>query len=187
MNPDGRGRSDWLVIGVMAVLILFGSAWLAVTIHALTTNPPLLESFNAASAGPRAVENTTSEAIQRDYTHAWKSLVSALDENRADLLDEDFIGGAHQQWQSAIQSQQQNGLSRHIVDHGHQMRVTFYSLDGSSLEAVDTADLEIQYREGGKVLSTERIQARYLVLLTPAENSWKVRSLQEVTSGALRS
>jgi hypothetical protein len=59
------------------------------------------------------------------------------------------------------------------------VRVRFYSLDGSALEAVDTANLEIEYREGGKLLSTEHVQARYLVLLTPAENSWKVRILQE--------
>ncbi len=116
-------------------------------------------------------------ATTRTLGSRWSS---ALEENRADLLDENFTGGARQQWQDAIHAQQQNGLSRRIVDHGHQVRVRFYSLDGSALEAIDAADLEIEYREGGKLLSSERIQARYLVLLTPAENSWKIRILQEV-------
>ena len=63
------------------------------------------------------------------------------------------------------------------------MRVTFYSLDGSALQAIDAADLEIEYREGGKLLSSERVQARYLVLLTPAENSWKIRILAGTSAG----
>jgi hypothetical protein len=164
------------------MIILLGSTWLSLTIHALTGNAAAHQSFDSASASPRAVEETTALAIQRDYAHAWQSLTSALDENRAELLGENFTGGARQQWQDAIHAQQQNGLSRRIIDRGHQVRVTFYSLDGSALEATDTADLEIQYREGDKLLSSERVQARYLVLLTPAENSWKVRTLQEVSS-----
>jgi hypothetical protein len=151
-----------------------------VSTHAVLPAP--LESFDSAAAKPRSVEETTALAIERDYAHAWKSLASALEANRAGLLDENFTGGARQQWVEAIHLQQQNGLNRRIVDHGHKVRVTFYSLDGSSVEAVDTADLEIQYREGDKVLSSEHIQAHYLVLLTPAENSWKLRVLQEVPS-----
>lgn len=173
----------------LVLIILFGSAWIpfaspAATIHASTTNPGTLQSFDSASATPRAVEETTALAVQRDYAHAWQSLVSALEENRTELLNENFTGGARQQWQEAIHGQQQSGLSRRIVDHGHQVQVTFYSLDGSALQALDTADLEIEYRESGKLLFKERIQACYLVLLTPAENSWKVRILQEVPEGA---
>jgi hypothetical protein len=126
------------------------------------------------------VEQTSAASIQRDYGHGWQSLISALAENRADLLEENFTGVARQQWREAIHSQQRNGLSRRIVDHGHNVRVTFYSLDGSSLEAMDTAELEIQYCDGDKVLSSERVQAHYAVVLTPAENSWKIRILQEI-------
>jgi hypothetical protein len=160
------------------LMMLAGLAWLAPAIHAAPPAP--LQSFDAASAAPRPVEETTALAIQRDYAHAWQALASALENNRAGLLDENFTGSARQQWQEAIVAQQHNGLSRRIVDHGHKVRVTFYSLDGSALQAIDTADLEIQYREGSKLLAAERIQPRYLVLLTPAEDSWKVRILQEV-------
>jgi hypothetical protein len=167
-----------LRLAAMSLLILLGLIAVPATTHA---GPPApLQSFDAAGVTPRPVEDTTSQSIQRDYSHAWKSLVSALEENRGELLNENFTGTARQQWQDAIHIQQQNGLNRKIVDHGHTVRVTFYSLDGSALEATDTADLEIQYREGGKVVSTERVQAHYLVVLTPAENSWKLRMLQEV-------
>ncbi len=178
----GLGRVIAIRLATLGAIILLGCAWLSLTIHAGTTHPAALQSFDTTSATPRAVEESTALAIQRDYTHAWKSLTTALAENRAGLLDENFTGGARQQWQDAIQAQQKNGLSRRILEHGHRLRVTFYSLEGSALEAMDVADLEIEYREGDKLLSSEHIQAHYLVLLTPTENSWKVRSLQEVSS-----
>jgi hypothetical protein len=53
-------------------------------------------------------------------------------------------------------------------------------VDGSALEARDVAELQIDYLKDGQLLSSEHVQARYLVLLTPAENSWQVRSLQEL-------
>jgi hypothetical protein len=162
----------------MGLIVSFVLTSLPSTLHAAPPAP--LSSFNAAPAAPRPVEETTAAAIQRDYAHAWQSLVLALEENRADLLSENFTGGARQQWQDAIAAQRQNGLSRRIVDHGHTVQVRFYSLDGSTLEAFDTADLDIQYCEGSKVLYSERVHARYLVLLTPSESSWKIRILQEV-------
>jgi hypothetical protein len=182
-RTSGNRRSNALWLTAFGLLLLMGFAWLPATIHAAapaaSLSAPSL-SFDAGSASPRPVEEATALAIQRDYAHAWRSLVSALEDNRADLLNENFTGAARQQWQDAMHAQRENGLTRRIVDHGHTFRVTFYSLDGSALEASDTADLEIEYREGGKVLSSEHIQAHYLVLLTPAENSWKVRILQEV-------
>ena len=177
MTDRGIRRGKIALLSAVGLLLL-GFTWLPAAIHAAA--PAAALSFDAGSAAPRKVEDATALAIQRDYGHAWKSLISALEDNRADLLNENFTGGARQQWQDTIHDQRQDGLSRHIVDHGHTLRVTFYSLDGSALEASDTADLEIQYREGSNVLSTERIQAHYFVLLTPAENSWKIRIFQEV-------
>ncbi len=175
--PGYRRASVWLAALGLPILLALAS-----TTHAAPPAPVQspIQSFNIDFAVPRPVEETTALAIQRDYSQAWQSLVAALEENRAEMLDENFTGGARQQWQDAIHAQQKNGLSRRIVDHGHQVRVRFYSLDGSALEAIDTADLEIQYREGSKLLSSERIQAHYLLLLTPAESSWKVRILQEI-------
>jgi len=149
--------------------------------HVAAARPPVqLSSFDIASAVPRPVEETTALSVQRDYAHAWQSLISALESNRADLLNEDFTGGARQQWAEAISLQQRNRLSRRIEDHGHHVRVTFYSPDGSAMEATDTADFDIQYYEGTRILFSEHVRTRYLVLLTPGENSWKLRILQEV-------
>jgi hypothetical protein len=173
---DRSCRGLWLAY--ISILIVLGLAGLSSMLHAAPPAP--LSSFDSATATPRPVEERTALSIQRDYAHAWQSLVSALESNNSELLNENFTGTARQQWQQAIRDQRQNGLNRRIVDHGHKVRVTFYSLDGSALQATDTADLEIQYREGDKVLSSERVQAHYLVLLTPAETSWKLRILQEV-------
>lgn len=173
---DRFGGGLWLAY--VTILIVLGFAGLSSMLHAAPPAP--LSSFDSTAATPRPVEEKTALSIQRDYAHAWQSLASALESNNAELLNENFTGTARQQWQQAIQGQRQNGLNRHIVDHGHKVHVTFYSLDGSALEAKDTADLEIQYREGERVLSSERVQAHYLVLLTPAEADWKLRILQEV-------
>jgi hypothetical protein len=162
---------------VLALCLMFLLASLPDTIHAAS---PKSRSLDTSAAAPRPVEETTAASIERDYDHAWKSLVSALESNQPELLDENFTGTARQHWQRAIELQKQNGLNRRIVDHGHSLRVNFYSLDGSALQAEDIADLEIEYRDGSRVLSSEHIRAHYLLLLTPAENSWKVRVLEEL-------
>lgn len=162
----------------VALVLLLGVASIPATIHAASPG----RSLDTSGAAPRAVEDTTATSVERDYAHAWKSLVSALEANHAELLNENFTGSARQHWQQAIEVQKQSGLSRRIIDHGHSLHVTFYSLDGSALQAEDVADLEIEYRDGSKVLSSEHVKLRYLVLLTPAENSWKIRILEELPS-----
>jgi aminopeptidase N len=163
-----------LLNSVFAALLLIAFAALPSSVSAASL------ALDVSSAAPRQVEDTTASSIERDYAHAWSALSSALQANRAELLDENFTGAARDHWQHAIDSQRQNGLSRRIVDRGHHLRVLFYSLDGSALEAEDLADLEIEYRDGEKVLSSEHVTLRYLVLLTPAENSWKIRILEEL-------
>ncbi len=163
---------------LVALLVLLGCLFAEPAMS--ERSPQVMLSFDATSASPRRVEESTSRAIQRDYAHAWQSMTSALAENRGDLLNQDFTGTARRQLRDAVEAQKQGGLSRRIIDHGHRLRVTFYSLDGSALEADDTVDLEIQYLAGDKLLSSERIPSHYVVLLTPSENSWKVRVLQEL-------
>jgi hypothetical protein len=180
-NPRASARASSLLgfaLFAAAALALLGFFAVPRLMHAALPSP--LESFDISGAAPRAVEENTATAVERDYAHAWQSLESALETNNAGQLDAGFTGAALEHWQQAIRAQQEYGLSRRTIDHGHKVIITFYSRDGSSLEASDTADLEIQYREGGHSLSSERLQAHYLVLLTPAENSWKIRSLQEL-------
>ena len=41
---------------------------------------------------PRPLNEQTRSAAIRDYLQAWQSMREALAQNRADLLDEDFVG-----------------------------------------------------------------------------------------------
>ncbi|HEY5253418.1 MAG TPA: hypothetical protein VIJ53_02110, partial [Acidobacteriaceae bacterium] len=44
--------------------------------------------------GPRQLQDQTATAVVRDYLESWQSLGAALRQNRADLLDQDFVGTA---------------------------------------------------------------------------------------------
>lgn len=135
---------------------------------------------NAANAQPREVEDATVQAIRRDYAKAWQTLAQAMSENRADLLNASFTGIAKDKLSQAISEQTQTGLRRKYVDKGHRLEVVFYSLEGSALEVRDTAQVEIQLLDGNKVVHSEDATLRYIALMTPTENAWKVRVFQEV-------
>lgn len=173
-RPSANHRANFVARAIAALCLALGVASIPATTRAAS------RTLDASASAPRPVEDATAAAVERDYLHGWKSLTAALEANRAELLNENFTGTARQHWQQAIDLQQQSGLSRRIIDHGHSLRVTFYSLDGSALQAEDVADIEIEYRDGTKVLSSEHIHPHYLVLLTPAENSWKIRILEEL-------
>lgn len=136
-------------------------------------------TLDASQAGPREVEDQTREAIQRDYAKAWQVMAQALAENRAEVLGTGFVGIAKDKLAEAVSNQSKAGLSRKIVDHGHKVQVLFYSPEGSAIQLQDTVQLEVQYLEDGKVVHSEPITATYLAVMTPAENAWRVRILQE--------
>ena len=179
-----RERLGWflLAVGFMFVIVALG---LPQSLFGATPPPnaPKVQ-LDVSKAAPRDVEDQTKDSIVRDYGKAWQALEQALEENRPDLLSSDFAGYAQDHWLEAVKAQKAAGLSRRIADHGHHVQVIFYSPDGSAIQLRDTAQLEIQYRDRSKVLHTEKLSAQYLVLMTPAENSWKVRVLQEVPTGA---
>lgn len=166
------------ILMALSLLLLLGMASLPLHLFGATPGPTV--KIDAASAGPRQVEDQTVQAIQRDYSAAWKSLAQAVDENRADLLNANFVGSAKDQAAQLITSQKENGLHQRYVDHGHSAQVTFYSLDGSSMLVHDTAQMEIQQLDGSNVVHSEQVTVHYLALMTPAENSWKVRVLETV-------
>ena len=146
----------------------------------LAASPAAMVTIDSSGAQPRQVEDTTVTAVQRDYGRAWHMLETAIEENQAALLDSAFTGVAREKLSQAIADQQKNGLKRRYVDHGHQVRVVFYSIDGSAIQVQDAANLEIQMLDGNKVVHSEHTTVRYLALLTPAENSWKVRVIESV-------
>ena len=105
-----------------------------------------------------------------------------MEQNRTDLLDASFVGFAHDKLGNAIEEQKKNGLRRRYIDHGHKVEAVFYSYDGSAMQLKDTASVEVQLMDGNKVVATQPGTIFYMVLMTPAENSWKIRDLEAVPS-----
>ncbi len=178
-----RERLGWvlLTIGFLVVIVMLGLP--QSMFGAAPPKGPRVQ-LDTSKAGPREVEDQTKDSITRDYGKAWEALGRALEENRPDLLRSDFVGYAQDRWIQTVKAQKTAGLSRRIIDQGHHVQVIFYSPDGSAMQLRDTAQLEVQYRDGSKVVHSEKLSAQYLVLMTPAENSWKVRVLQEIPTGA---
>jgi len=64
------------------------------------------------------------------------------------------------------------------VDRGHKVEAIFYSLDGSAMELHDQAILETQILDGNTVIHSDRAAIQYYVVMTGAEDRWKVRVLE---------
>jgi len=136
--------------------------------------------LNADNVTGKQLEDLTKKAVARDYAKAWGTLAKAMDNNNTGLIDNDFVGVAEEKLVSAIEQQAKAGLHRRYVDRGHKVDVLFYSPDGSSMQLRDTAQIDVQYLDGDKVLKSENVTKQYISLMTPTEVRWKVRVLQEV-------
>ncbi len=166
----------WAPYVFIALVIVTCSCWI-VTAQAADDMPAV--NLNVDNAGPRQVEDTTEKALARDYARAWNSMEAALAENRVDGLDTDFAGVALDELKDRVSEQQHTGLHTRFVDHGHRLQAVFYSPEGSAVQLIDTAQIEVQYLDGDKVLHSEQRTANYTVVMTAGENRWKVRVLQE--------
>lgn len=166
----------WGFYVLVALAIVACSCWI-ITAEAASEMPAV--SLNVDNAGPRQVEDTTEKALARDYARAWNSMESALAENRVDGLEADFAGVALDDLKDRVTEQRQSGLHTRFVDHGHRLQAVFYSPEGSAVQLTDTAQIEVQYLDGDKVLHSEQRTTNYTVVMTAGENRWKVRVLQE--------
>ena len=158
-------------------LILF--AGLCPRLHAADPQLPKSE-LDADNVTGRPLEELTKQAIVRDYAKAWKTLAAAMEQNRADLIDADFVGIAEEKLVAGVKQQAKAGLHTRYIDRGHKVDVLFYSPEGLSIQLRDTASLERQVLDGDKVLFTEAVTAHYVSLMSPTEVRWKVRLLQEI-------
>jgi hypothetical protein len=131
-------------------------------------------------AGPRHIEDATAAAVTRDYGIAWKSLESALSENRAEALDAGLVGFARDRVANRIADEKRSGLRTRFIDHGHKVQAIFYSPEGSTMQLRDTATVEVQVLDGDKVISSENAVRNYIGLMSVTEDRWKLRVLQEV-------
>ena len=162
-----------LALGVLCFLPGSGTS------NVLAANTPVV-TLDIQNASPRQVEDATEKAVARDYATAWKAMSEALDQNRIDLLSGNFIGTSNDKLAETIKQQKKAGLHRRYVDRGHKVQATFYSSEGSAMELHDTAQLQVQLLDGDKVVASQDVTAHYVILMTAAENSWKVRVIQEV-------
>ncbi len=128
--------------------------------------------------GPRPLEKQTEAAAIRDYLQAWEALRSALEQNRPDLLEADFVGTAKDKLAGTIQDQTRLGMRTRYQDRAHDIKVTFYSPEGLSIQLVDNVEYDVQILDHDKVQGTERVHAHYIAVLTPSEVRWRVRVLQ---------
>ena len=163
---------------LLALLVLLASVPASILrVHA-DDGAAIALDFSATNVTPRDVEDTTQKAIQREYAAAWKNMEDALAQNRLDLIDQSFVGTAHNELVKRIEQQEKNGLSTKFVDKGHKAEVVFYSPEGTALQLRDTAEFEQQTMDGGKTVHTETLRQQYTVIFTLVEDRWKVRILQ---------
>jgi hypothetical protein len=130
--------------------------------------------------GPRPLEDQTRAAAIRDYLKSWQSFRAAFDQNSPAILDADFVGTAKEKLTATVRQQAALGIRTRYQDRAHDIQIAFYSPDGLSIELTDKVDYEMQILDHDKVATTQRINARYVVVLTPAEVRWRVRVFQAV-------
>ncbi len=131
--------------------------------------------------GPRHLEDQSKAAVIRDYLRAWQGLRAALEQNRPELLDADFVGTAKDKLAGTVKQQGEIGIRTQYQDRSHDLQILFYSPDGLSIELADKVEYDVQVIDHDKVVTTQRESTRYLVVLTPAEIRWKVRVFQSVS------
>src|SRR5438128_757177 len=106
--------------------------------------------FAAANVGPRQLEDQTQNAIEREYAAAWKNMTAALQQNRADLVEQNFTGAQRNQLRRQIEQQKKNGMSSKLDDRSHKVEFAFYSPEGTAIELRDTVELAQQTLDGSK-------------------------------------
>jgi hypothetical protein len=128
--------------------------------------------------GPRQLQDQTATAVVRYYLESWQSLAAALQQNRAELLDQDFVGTAKDKLTDTLHQQVALGIHTRYQDRAHKIRIIFYSSDGLSVQLVDNVEYDEKVVDNQKVLTNQRTHARYTVVMTPAETRWRVRIFQ---------
>jgi len=170
MKMTGHRRVLWkpllFVCSVLATLLVWGS------------DHPTVRVEPTGSVGPRTLEKQTETAVVRDYLQAWRSLSGALGQNRAELLNRDFVGTAKEKLADTIREQTKLGIETRYQDSKHDVQLVFYSPEGLSIQLVDTVEYDMQILDHEKLQATQHVRARYVAVLTPTEVQWKVRVFQ---------
>jgi hypothetical protein len=161
----------------MTKLALVTCAVFALT-SSLRADQPTVRLEPPNLQGPRVLNDQTKTAVIRDYLQAWQSLRAALEQNRVELLNRDFVGTAKDKLTDTIHDQVTMGTSTRYLDQSHDLQIIFYSPEGLSVQLVDNVEYEVQVADHSKTLATQKMHARYVVVMTPAEVRWRVRVFQ---------
>lgn len=160
-------------------ILLFST--LAVTLPAFAADEPSVQVQPPHLQGPRELQEATAKAVIQNYLDSWQSMNKALDQNRPDLLDRDFVGSAREKLAATIKQQQAADVRTTNHDRSHKVQILFYSPEGLSIQLADDVEYDSQLSSGGKSLGTQQVKTRYIVVLTPSEVRWRVRIFQAVT------
>jgi hypothetical protein len=175
-RPQFAASSLGAPVRVIALAAAFfsGSAFMRAADSAVSVQ------LDTSKTGPRAVENQTEQAILRDYRVAWSSMAQALEFNTVDPLQGPFVGTARKWLNDSVVDQQRAGLSARYTDQSHKVQAVFYAPEGDVIELHDTAEFQLQIRDGGKLVHDEHVVRHYVVLMTPGADRWMIRQLQAV-------
>lgn len=139
-------------------------------------------------ASPRCAADRTADCVQtehavvRDYLESWKTMGMAFEQNRADLLEADFVGGAMDKLAGTIKEQSALGIRTQYQDISHNIQFLLYSPEGLSIEFIDVVKFDLRVFDHGHLVATRHETARYLVMMSPSEVRWRVRTFQAVQS-----
>jgi hypothetical protein len=158
----------------LVITSLLASGALAMAQQAsVHVTPPRLD-------GPRALQPQTATAVVKDYIESWQTLNKALDQNRVDLLERDFVGDAKDKIATTIKQQAKDGLRTSYKDASHNVQIVFYSPEGLSVQLTDDVEYDLQLQDQDKLVGNQHIRAHYVVVLTPSETRWRVREFEAV-------
>src|SRR5690242_6768816 len=97
-----------LLVFAVTFALVVGLALLLIS-KVLADGETVQVRIDASQIQPRPLEQLTGQSITKTYSNAWKNLETALAENRSDLIDESFIGYAHDKLLSQVKEQQKAG------------------------------------------------------------------------------
>jgi hypothetical protein len=165
------------VVTKLLVFLAVGGVILAVVVLSASTEPTVSVAPMDA-VGPRPMEQQTQSSVIRDYLLAWQTMDAALTQNRPDLLDAVFVGKAKEKLVETIRQQQGLGIETSYLPRSHDIKVTFYSPEGLSIELLDEVQYDVHVRKGEQSLGSEHVRTQYIAVLSPTESRWKVRVFQ---------
>jgi len=136
--------------------------------------------LTVSGAGPREVEDTVQQSVQRDYAQAWQTMEAALESGDASGLNQYWVGVAHDKLTQKIQDERRTNVRVRYQDKSHHLQAVYYPTDGAALLLHDDAEVELQVLDSGKTIHSQTIHEKYVVLMTPGQDRWFVRVLQSV-------